>query len=64
MEQMSAMRKRLAALQGEARTYPCGFNKACACGFRRCDRCGWNPVVAEARTREFQERRLREACHG
>lgn len=31
--------------------YACRYNEACYCHTRACDSCGWNPKVAEERTK-------------
>jgi hypothetical protein len=33
------------------REYQCIFNTGVVCQDRECATCGWNPIVAEARTR-------------
>lgn len=56
---VSEERVRLMKLKAENKVYQCPHNHACACEKRQCASCGWNPVVAEERTKKF-----REACHG
>lgn len=37
--------------------WQCPYQKGVGCLTRYCDTCGWNPKVAEARTRAFMEKR-------
>ena len=59
---ISEMRKSFQNLKEEQRLYSCQFNSACACEKRQCGRCGWNPAVAEMRTRVILARM--EECYG
>lgn len=59
---VSEMRKSFQNLKEERRLYSCQFNEGCACEKRQCGRCGWNPAVAEMRTRVILAR-MKE-CYG
>ena len=36
--------------------WECPYQMNVGCTFRKCDKCGWNPKVAEARTKAFMEK--------
>lgn len=55
--EISKMRASFKNLREERRVYSCHFNSGCSCEKRQCASCGWNPAVAEERTRKILERR-------
>lgn len=40
--------------------WKCPYNDAVGCTFRKCDKCGWNPEVADARTKAISRKRKGE----
>lgn len=41
--------------KSEKALYDCPYNEGCACERMKCNKCGWNPEVAEARTKAMEE---------
>lgn len=41
-------------IKGKDGKYACRYNQGCFCYTRNCERCGWNPAVAEERTKAIR----------